>query len=104
MFAYIHVSSRCMKANTVQGDDAARAGELAERVRAAQLPPPAERIRIRQTAHVTLEHFAHELRVSPMTVSRWERGETEPRLEQRVMYALLLREVAAATTEGNEST
>ncbi|MFJ1667368.1 multiprotein-bridging factor 1 family protein [Streptomyces bottropensis] len=89
-----------MKANTVQGDDAARAGGLAERVRAGQLPPPAERARIRQAAHTTLEHFADELRVSPMTVSRWERGETEPGLDQRVAYARLLRDVAAATADG----
>ena len=88
-----------MKANTVQGDDAARAEELAGRVRAAQLPPPAERLRIRQAAHATLEHFAFVLRVSQMTVSRWERGETEPGLDQRVAYARLLREIAAATAE-----
>ncbi|MCZ4509963.1 helix-turn-helix transcriptional regulator [Streptomyces sp. ActVer] len=92
-----------MKANTVQGDDAARAEELAGRVRAGQLPPPAERARIRQAAGVTLEHFAGVLRVSQMTVSRWERGETEPGLDQRVMYARLLREVAAATTEEQPS-
>lgn len=89
-----------MKLNTAQGDDAARAEDLAGRVRAAQLPPPAERARIRQAAHVTLEHFAQVLRVSQMTVSRWERGETEPGLDQRAAYARLLREVAAATVEG----
>ena len=89
-----------MEINTVQGDGAARAEELAGRVRAAQLPPPAERARIRAAAHVTLEHFARVLRVSQMTVSRWERGETEPSLDQRVAYARLLREVAAATTDG----
>lgn len=89
-----------MKANTAQDDGAARAEELARRVRAAQLPPPAERARVRQSAHATLEDFARALSVSQMTVSRWERGETEPRLDQRVAYALLLREVAAATAEG----
>jgi DNA-binding XRE family transcriptional regulator len=46
---------------------------------------------------VTLRDFAQTLGVSQMTMSRWERGEAEPRLEQRVAYALLLREVAAAT-------
>lgn len=89
-----------MKANTVQGDDAARAEELAGRVRAAQLPPPAERLRIRQAAGVTLEHFAKALRVSQMTVSRWECGETKPGLDQREAYARLLREIAAATADG----
>lgn len=89
-----------MRANTSQGDDAARVDELAARVRAAQLPPPAERARVRQAAGVTLEHFARVLRVSQMTVSRWERGETEPSLDQRIVYARLLREVAAVATEG----
>lgn len=88
-----------MKTNTAQDGDAARAEELAGRVRAAQLPPPAERARIRQAARLNLEHFAEVLRVSQMTVSRWERGETEPGLDQRVAYARLLREVAAATEE-----
>lgn len=88
-----------MKVNTAQDGDGARAEELAGRVRAAQLPPPAERARIRQSAGVTLEDFARVLGVSQMTVSRWERAETEPRLGQRVAYARLLREVAAATEE-----
>jgi DNA-binding transcriptional regulator YiaG len=91
-----------MKVNTSQGDDAARVDELAARVRAGQLPPPEERARIRQSAHVTLEHFARVLRVSVMTVSRWERGETEPGLDQRAAYARLLREVAAATAPEEE--
>ena len=89
-----------MEPNTVQADGAARAEELAGRVRAGQLPPPAERVRIRQAAHVTLEHFAQVLDVTQMTVSRWERGETEPSLDQRAAYARLLREVAAATVGG----
>lgn len=86
-----------MRSNISQSDGAARTEELAARVRAAQLPPPAERARVRQAAGVTLEHFAGALGVSQMTVSRWERGETEPSLDQRVAYARLLREVAAAT-------
>lgn len=88
-----------MRSNTSQGDGAARVDELAARVRAAQLPSPVQRARVRQAAGVTLEHFARVLGVSQMTVSRWERGETEPGLDQRVAYARLLREVAAATTE-----
>lgn len=87
-----------MRANIPQDGGTIRAEELAARVRAAQLPPPTERARIRQAAGVTLEHFARVLGVSQMTVSRWERGETEPGLEQRAAYALLLREVAAATS------
>lgn len=88
-----------MERNTSQ-DAASRAEALAERVRAARLPEPGERARIRSQAGVTLRDFAQTLKVSQMTMSRWERGEAEPRLEMRVAYALLLREVAAASTEG----
>jgi DNA-binding transcriptional regulator YiaG len=88
-----------MRSNTSQGDDAARVDELAARVHAARLPAPVERARIRQASGATLEHFARVLRVSQMTVSRWERGETEPSLDRRIAYARLLREVAAATVE-----
>lgn len=87
-----------MERNTSQGA-AIQAEELAGRVRAARLPEPCERARIRTDAHVTLRDFAQTLGVSQMTMSRWERGEVEPRLEQRVAYARLLREVSAATTE-----
>lgn len=88
-----------MERNTSQ-DAAVRAEALAQRVRAARLPEPRERARIRTRAGVTLADFAQTLGVSQMTMSRWERGAAEPRLEQRVAYALLLREVAAAATDG----
>lgn len=88
-----------MDRNTSQ-DAATRAEELARRVRDAWLPVPEVRVRIRRAAGVSLLEFARTLQVSPMTVSRWERGVASPPLEQRVIYALLLREVAAATTEG----
>lgn len=74
---------------------------MARRVRDARLPVPGERVRIRRAAGVSLLEFAQTLRVSPMTVSRWERGLASPPLEQRVTYALLLREVAAATESGD---
>lgn len=91
-----------MDGNTSQ-DAATRAEELARRVRQARLPDPVVRARIRMVAGVTLRDFARTLGVSQMTMSRWERGAAEPRLEQRVAYALLLREVAAATTEEDAS-
>lgn len=100
MNACIRVSSTCMERNTSQ-DAVTRAEELARRVRDAQLPVPGERVRIRRAAGVSLLEFAQTLRVSPMTVSRWERGLASPPLEQRVTYALLLREVAAATESGD---
>lgn len=83
----------------ISQDAATQAEALARRVREARLPAPGDRLRIRMVAGVTLKEFARTLGVSQMTVSRWERGEAEPRLEQRVAYALLLREVAAAALE-----
>lgn len=74
-----------------------KSAELAERVRAAQLPPPDERARIRRASRATLRDFADVLGVTAMTVHRWELGEVEPRLDQAGAYARLLAEVAAAT-------
>ncbi|WP_060888059.1 helix-turn-helix domain-containing protein [Streptomyces caniscabiei] len=87
----------------ISQDATTRAEELAARVRAARLPEPGERAQIRSQAGVTLRDFAQTLGVSQMTMSRWERGEADPRLESRVAYALLLREVAAATAEERPS-
>jgi DNA-binding XRE family transcriptional regulator len=63
---------------------------LVERVRAAQLPPPVERQRIRRAARASLSAVAAELGVSPMTVLRWERGESDPRLDHAAAYGALL--------------
>ena len=82
-----------MDVNTGQ----AKVAALAERVRAAKLPPPAERARIRKTSRATLRDFADALGVAVMTVHRWEMGEVEPRLDQAAAYARLLAEVSAAT-------
>jgi len=82
-----------MEANTRQEKSAA----LAERVRAAQLPPPDARISIRKEARATLRDFADALGVAATTVQRWERGEVEPRLDQAAAYAQLLTEVQSAT-------
>jgi DNA-binding transcriptional regulator YiaG len=87
--------------NTAQ-DEAVGVDELAQRVRAAQLPSPAERAHIRRAAHVTLREFGRALGVSPMTVSRWETGESMPRLDQAARYARLLSEVSSATAAGAE--
>ena len=70
---------------------------LPQRVRAAKLPPPDERARIRREAGVSLRDLAGELGVSPMTVGRWETGQARPRLDQAAAYARLLADVAAAT-------
>jgi transcriptional regulator with XRE-family HTH domain len=63
---------------------------LIDDLRAAQLPPPGERRRIRQAAGATLKEFADELGVSPMAVLRWERGDAEPRRSRAAAYRRLL--------------
>lgn len=70
---------------------------LPQRVRAAKLPPPGERARIRAEAHLSLRDLAAELSVTPMTLSRWEAGTVHPRLDQAAAYARLLTDIAAAT-------
>jgi DNA-binding XRE family transcriptional regulator len=74
---------------------------LAERVRAARLPSPDERARIRRESGATLRDVAAELarrgcRVSPMTVHRWETGQDEPRLHRAIAYRQVLDEIQAA--------
>lgn len=63
---------------------------LADKVRAAKLPPPAVRRTIRRTAGVTLIEVAAELGVSDVTVLRWERGSAEPRRDRAIAYRRLL--------------
>ncbi len=65
-------------------------GTLAADVRAARLPHPAERRRIREAAGVSLREGAAVLHVSAMTFLRWERGDVEPRRTNAVAYAALL--------------
>jgi DNA-binding XRE family transcriptional regulator len=77
-------------------------GTLAERVRASQLPPVAERARIRRDSRATLRDFAAALGVSPMTIYRWESGDIAPRLDHAIAYAQLLAEVAAASAPVRE--
>jgi DNA-binding transcriptional regulator YiaG len=69
---------------------------LAELVRAAQLPEPAERRRIREAAGVSLDRLGAELGVTGMTVSNWERGVFEPSLENAAAYRRLLDELTRA--------
>lgn len=76
---------------------------LADRVRDAQLPPPAERGRIRRDSRAALRDIAAELGVSAMTVSRWERGESEPRFEHAARYGRLLDQLRAATSSAQVS-
>jgi len=62
-----------------------------KRLRAAQLPPPEERQRIFQESGATNAAAAEVLGVTEMTVSRWQRGATEPRtVELATRYRELL--------------
>lgn len=75
---------------TMKSALAAAYPRLTDRVRAAQLPPPAERRAIRQAARTSLSDVAAELGVSPMSVLRWERGESAPRLDHAIAYRRIL--------------
>jgi DNA-binding transcriptional regulator YiaG len=71
---------------------------LADLVRAAQLPDPAERRRIRLAARVSLQRMGDSLGVSAKTVHAWENGREGPSLENAARYRTLLDELAAAVT------
>lgn len=68
---------------------------LTEKLRAAQLPPPWERRAIRIGAGASQRELAHELDVTPLTISRWERGDSEPRRDKAIAYRRLLDELRA---------
>lgn len=77
-------------------DGATPAEQLARRIRAAKLPPPAERARIRREARITLREFAQVLGVTTTTVYRWELGVTEPKNAHAIAYADLLAKIKEA--------
>lgn len=56
----------------------------------AQLPAPAARQRIRKSYGVSQSDMASVLGVSRLTVSMWERGQTDPTPEHARRYAELL--------------
>ncbi|MET7305358.1 helix-turn-helix domain-containing protein, partial [Embleya sp. NPDC005575] len=58
------------------------------------LPPPAERTRLRKAAGFTQQQVADALGVTRVTVVGWEAGRTEPRPPQRPAYARLLEGLA----------
>jgi transcriptional regulator with XRE-family HTH domain len=66
------------------------------KIRSARLPEPAERAGVRRAARVSLREAAAVLGVAPMTVLRWERGETTPRRDDAVRYRQLLDALAGA--------
>jgi len=59
-----------------------------------ELPPPAERKRLRRAAKVTRARMAERVGVREETIWTWETGRSEPRPPQRGDYARLLRGLA----------
>jgi len=76
-----------------QGTDAVDLA-LAELLRAGQLPPVAERRRIRIQSGASLRRMGEELGVSQTAVHHWENGVDNPSLENAVRYRRLLDQLA----------
>ncbi|MFE0192958.1 telomere-associated protein Tap [Streptomyces sp. NPDC058989] len=55
-----------------------------------EMPPPAERTRLREAARVSQARLAEALRTSTQTVKNWEAGRSEPRPPRRQAYQRLL--------------
>ncbi|MFF7199141.1 telomere-associated protein Tap [Streptomyces sp. NPDC088197] len=68
---------------------------LLEQVPAGDLPPPAERRRLREAAGLSQTQIATALGTRREAVGNWEAGRTEPRPPQRAAYARLLEGLAA---------
>lgn len=66
------------------------ATEIVATVKAAQLPGPGARRRIRVAAGLTFRQMAQALEVDAMTVWRWENGKTKPKLADAARYRRLL--------------
>ncbi|GGP96469.1 telomere-associated protein Tap [Streptomyces roseolilacinus] len=60
-----------------------------------QLPPPAERARLREAAGVTQARLAQALRSTTQTVKNWENGRSEPKPPRLEAYQRLLKGWAA---------
>ena len=70
----------------------------------ANLPPPADRRRIRLEAGVTQTRMATELGVARSTFIWWETGAHQPDPANRARYATLLRDLARASAAPAEET
>ncbi len=68
---------------------------LLKQVAQDDLPPPAERKRLRTAAGLTQTQIANALEIRREAVGNWEAGKTEPRSPQRAAYARLLENLAA---------
>lgn len=68
---------------------------LLEQVAQDDLPPPAERKRLREAAGLSQAQVAKATDTRREAVGNWESGKTEPRPPQRAAYARLLEGLAA---------
>ena len=68
---------------------------LLEQVPTDDLPPPAERKRLREAAGLSQTQIATALGTRREAVGNWESGRTEPRPPQRAAYTRLLEGLAA---------
>ncbi|WP_327228618.1 helix-turn-helix domain-containing protein [Streptomyces platensis] len=68
---------------------------LLEQVSQDDLPPPAERKRLREAAGLSQAQIAAALNARREAVGNWELGKTEPRPPKRAAYARLLEGLAA---------
>ncbi|MFF5654387.1 telomere-associated protein Tap [Streptomyces collinus] len=68
---------------------------LLEQVAQDDLPPPAERKRLREAAGLSQAQIATALNARREAVGNWETGRTEPRPPKRAAYARLLEGLAA---------
>ncbi|MFH8894266.1 helix-turn-helix domain-containing protein [Streptomyces sp. NPDC017949] len=62
--------------------------------RAPDLPTPAVRRQLRLADGLTQRQLADALQVKPLTILRWESGQTAPRQPWRDAYARLLQRLA----------
>ncbi|WP_369266151.1 helix-turn-helix domain-containing protein, partial [Streptomyces harbinensis] len=60
-----------------------------------QLPPPAERARLREAAGITQARLAQALKATTQTVKNWENGRSEPKEPRLSAYQRLLNGWAA---------
>ncbi|WP_197363151.1 helix-turn-helix transcriptional regulator, partial [Streptomyces clavuligerus] len=72
------------------GQDALFARVDALLARPDELPPPAERKRLREAAKVTQQELAEVFEVRRESIRAWETGRSEPKAPKRQAYARLL--------------
>ena len=77
----------------------AGAAALADLVRAAKLPPVAERRRIREAAGLSFQRMADALGVTAPTVWNWENDKDGPSLENAARYRKLLDQLDKAVDQ-----